>query len=65
MEARGEVFGQSQDSFAVMPYETALAVTGVIAQPDLWISFSVTDLDNVANVKQQVIALIRRAARAR
>jgi putative ABC transport system permease protein len=60
MEARGEVFGQSQDNFAVMPYQTALAVTGVIAQPDLWISFSVTDLDNVANVKQQVMALIRR-----
>jgi putative ABC transport system permease protein len=60
MEARGEVFGQSQDNFALMPYETALAVTGVIAQPDLWISFSVVDLDNVANVKQQVIALIRR-----
>jgi len=60
MEARGEVFGQSQDNFALMPYETALAVTGVIAQPDLWISFSVADLDNVANVKQQVIALIRR-----
>jgi putative ABC transport system permease protein len=60
MEARGEIFGQSQDNFLVMPYETALAVTGVIAQPDLWISFSVTDLDNVANVKQQVIALIRR-----
>ena len=60
MEARGEVFGQSQDSFLLMPYETALAVTGVIAQPDLWISFSVTDLDNVGNVKQQVVALIRR-----
>ena len=60
METRGEIFGQSQDNFLLMPYQTALAVTGVIAQPDLWISFSVRDLDNVANVKQQVLALIRR-----
>jgi putative ABC transport system permease protein len=60
MEARGEVFGQSQDSFLVMPYQTALAVTGVITQPDLWISFSVTDLEGIANVKQRVAALVRR-----
>ena len=60
MEPRGEIFGQNQDTYAVMPYQTALAVTGVIIQPDLWISFSVTDLDSVANVKQRVAALIRR-----
>ena len=63
MEARGEVFGQSQDSFLVMPYQTALAVTGVITQPDLWISFSVVDMDSVANVKQRVAGLIRRLHR--
>jgi putative ABC transport system permease protein len=60
MEPRGEIFGQSQDSFLVMPYQTALAVTGVIAEPDLWITFSVNDLDSVANVKQQIVSLIRR-----
>jgi putative ABC transport system permease protein len=60
MEPRGEIFGQSQDAFLVMPYQTALAVTGVIAEPDLWITFSVNDLDSVANVKQQIISLIRR-----
>ena len=60
MEPRGEIFGQNQDTYLVMPYQTALAVTGVIIQPDLWISFSVTDLDSVANVKQRVAALIRR-----
>jgi putative ABC transport system permease protein len=60
MEARGEVFGQNQDNFLLMPYSTALAVTGVITQPDLWISFSVVDLDSVDNVKQHVAAMIRR-----
>jgi putative ABC transport system permease protein len=60
MEPRGEVFGQNQDAYLLMPYSTALAVTGVITQPDLWISFSVVDLDSVDNVKQRVAALIRR-----
>jgi putative ABC transport system permease protein len=60
MEARGEVFGQSQDNFLLMPYQTALAVTGVIAEPDLWISFSVRAPDNVENVRQLVAALLRR-----
>jgi putative ABC transport system permease protein len=60
MEPLGEIFGQNQDSYLVMPYNTALAVTGVMTYPDLWISFSVNDLDTVDNVKQQVTALMRR-----
>ena len=61
MEPRGEVFGFNQDSFLLMPYQTALAVSGVNLRPDFYISFSAVDLDNVANIKQRVIALIRRA----
>jgi putative ABC transport system permease protein len=60
MEARGEIFGQNQDAFLVMPYQTALAVTGVMTRPDLWISFSATDPESVDNVKQRVTALMRR-----
>lgn len=60
MEPRGEIFGQNQDSFLLMPYQTALAVTGAAAKPNLWISFSVVNLDAVENVKARVVALIRR-----
>jgi putative ABC transport system permease protein len=59
MEPRGEMFGQSQDNYLLMPYQTALAVNGIIEEPDLSISFSVTDLDQVDNVKSRIKALLR------
>ena len=61
MESRGEVFGFNADGFLVMPYQTALAVSGVVIRPDFRVTFSAVDLDNIANIKQRVIAMIRRA----
>jgi putative ABC transport system permease protein len=61
MEPRGEVFGQNLDMFMLMPYQTALAFSGTQVRPDFQITFVVDDPDNVDNVKQQVISLIRRA----
>ncbi len=61
MEPRGEVFGINQDSFLVMPYQTALSFGNVVLRPDFSISFSAQDLDAVPNIKQRAIALIRRA----
>jgi putative ABC transport system permease protein len=60
MEPRGEIFGQSQDSYLMMPYQTALAVTGVVANPDLWITFTVNDINAVQNIKERVAAMVRR-----
>jgi putative ABC transport system permease protein len=60
MESRGEIFGLNQDSFVLMPYETALAITGSNAQPDLWITFSVRDPDAAASICGRVAALLRR-----
>jgi putative ABC transport system permease protein len=61
LEPRGVIFGQNQDSILLMPYQTALAVTGVLTQqPDLWITFSATDPDSMDEVKHRVAALMRR-----
>jgi putative ABC transport system permease protein len=60
LEPRGVVFGQNQDSILLMPYQTALAVTGVVSQPDLWIAFSVTDPDSLDEVKRRIAVLLRR-----
>ena len=59
MEPRGEMFGLSQDSYLLMPYSTALAVTGVVIQPDLWIIFSVADLNTVETIKERITLLMR------
>jgi putative ABC transport system permease protein len=60
METRGEVFGQSQDSFVLMPYQTALAVIGLNTTPDLWVTFSVVHSEELEAIRQQVIGLLRR-----
>ena len=59
MEPRGEMFGLSQDNYLVMPFQTALAVSGVADEPDLSISFTVTDIDAAHSIKGQVAALLR------
>ncbi|WP_269632905.1 ABC transporter permease [Pelomonas sp. BJYL3] len=61
MEPRGEMFGVSQDNYLLMPYHTALSVTGVTDQPDLSITFTVTDMDQAGAVKARVSSLLRRA----
>ena len=59
MEPRGEVFGQSQDNYLLMPYQTALAINGVGEEPDLSITFSVADLSLAEGTKERVTALMR------
>ncbi len=59
MEPRGEMFGVSQDNYLLMPYQTALAVNGVIDEPDLSISFVVADIEQAPMIKARVTALLR------
>ena len=59
MEPRGEMFGISQDNYLLMPYQTALAINGILQEPDLSISFTVADLDQAAAAKDRATALLR------
>jgi putative ABC transport system permease protein len=59
LEARGEMFGFSQDNYLLMPYETALVVNGAMREPDIAISFRVNELDAVEDVKRRVSMLMR------
>ncbi|NJM84520.1 MAG: FtsX-like permease family protein [Tabrizicola sp.] len=59
LESRGEMFGISQDNYLLMPFQTAIALNGVMQQPDLWITFSVDDLDTLDSTKLRVAMLMR------
>jgi putative ABC transport system permease protein len=62
MEARGELFGQSMDDYAVIPFETGRALTtSPYNVPDMAIMVTVDDLDAVEDVKSRITALMRRA----
>jgi putative ABC transport system permease protein len=61
METRGMVFGFNQDSFLVMPYQTALSFASAQVNPDFSVTFVVDDADAMQNVRQRVTTLIRRA----
>ena len=62
MEARGELFGQSMDDYAVIPFETGRALTtSPYNEPDMAIMVTVDNLDAVEDVKSRITALMRRA----
>jgi putative ABC transport system permease protein len=61
MEPRGMVFGFNQDSFLVMPYQTALSFGSAQVRPDFSVTFVVDDADAMQNIRQRVTTLIRRA----
>jgi putative ABC transport system permease protein len=61
MEARGEIFGQSQDNYVVIPFETGRALVGSQRPQDMVILLTVDNLDAVNDVTSRITALLRRA----
>jgi putative ABC transport system permease protein len=61
MEARGDLFGQSQDNYVVIPFQTGWALAGTYNQPDMAIMVTVDDLDAVDDVRSRITAMLRRA----
>jgi len=61
MEAKGEIFGQSQDNYVVIPFETGRALAGPDREPDMAIMLTVDNLDAVNDVTSRLTALLRRA----
>jgi putative ABC transport system permease protein len=62
MEARGEMFGNSMDNYAIIPFETGRALTASpYNEPDMAILLTVDDLDAVEDVKNRIAVQLRRA----
>jgi putative ABC transport system permease protein len=61
LEARGELFGQNLDNFAVIPFETGRVLAGPWREPDMAITVTVDDLDAIKDVTSRITALLRKA----
>ena len=61
LEAKGEIFGQSQDNQVIIPFSTLVSLQGNRRQPDMWIRFTVRDLAELDNVNATITRLLRSA----
>ncbi|MFA5683065.1 MAG: ABC transporter permease [Lysobacteraceae bacterium] len=60
MEERGEMFGFSQDDYAIIPFGTGLALSSNALRQDISITFNVNDIEQIEPVSDRVTSLLRR-----
>jgi len=58
-EPRGDMFGISQDDYAIIPFGTGMAVSPNPLRQDISISFTVDDIEQIDAVTDRVTALLR------
>jgi putative ABC transport system permease protein len=61
LEEKGEIFGQSQDNQVIVPYTTLASLQGNQRTPDMWIRFTVRDLEELDNINATITRLLRSA----
>jgi putative ABC transport system permease protein len=61
LEKRGEIFGFSQDNRLFIPFSVARALTGTFERPSMEVSFTITDLTQVAQVRERAERAVRLA----
>jgi putative ABC transport system permease protein len=61
LEAKGEIFGQSQDNRVLVPYSTMVSLQGNQRQRDISIQLTLVDLAELDNVAQTITRLLRNA----
>jgi putative ABC transport system permease protein len=59
LEKRGEIFGFSQDNRVIIPFSVARSLTGIFDRTFMEVSFTVTDLTQIAQVRERAIRAIR------
>jgi putative ABC transport system permease protein len=63
LEKRGEIFGFSQDNRVIIPFSVARSLTGIFDRTFMEVSFTVTDLTQIAQVRERAIRAIRTSRR--
>jgi len=61
VEPRGQVFGQSQDNFVMLPFNTMRSLIGNQLQPDIFIQLSISDINQMEVISDRITALLRTA----
>ena len=59
MEEQGEIFGFSQDNYALIPFGVGRSLMGNSTRPNIVVSFTADDLDEVDAVQERVRRAIR------
>lgn len=60
-EERGQVLGQSQDNFVVLPYNTIRTMLGNQKEPDIFIQLTFTDINLMESIRDRITILLRNA----
>jgi putative ABC transport system permease protein len=60
-EERGQIFGQSQDNFVLLPFNTMRTLVGNQVQPDIFIQMTISDIGNLEAIRDRVTTLLRNA----
>jgi putative ABC transport system permease protein len=61
LEAKGEIFGQSQDNMVIVPFNTLAGLQGNQRPRDMWVRFTVSDLSELDNINATISRLLRSA----
>ncbi|MDG2175704.1 MAG: ABC transporter permease [Gammaproteobacteria bacterium] len=61
LEPRGQIFGQSQDRQVILPFNTMRSLIGNQVTADMFIQLTVSDLENIDNVSNNISNLLRNA----
>ncbi|MGA0084492.1 MAG: FtsX-like permease family protein [Gammaproteobacteria bacterium] len=59
LEKRGEIFGFSQDNRVLIPFNVARSLTGTFERPYMEVSFTITNLEELEQVRERALRTIR------
>ncbi len=60
-EPRGQILGQSQDNYMVVPFNTMRTLSGNQVEPDIFIQLSLRDIGQIESIRDRITALLRDA----
>ncbi|HWK55003.1 MAG TPA: ABC transporter permease [Hyphomicrobiales bacterium] len=61
VEPRGQILGQNQDNFVVLPFNTMRSLMGNQVQPDIFVQLTVSDIAQMDTIQQRIQSLLRDA----